>query len=104
MRLAVRRKRLRAALALLLAGSAAAYGVGLVGQPAAAAAVTPSGGCWSYVPSDVALDAPPATDVSTSLEPWTTDPATGGVLLETGGATAVGGTRAVRTTIVGGPV
>lgn len=105
MRQAVRRKRLRAALALLLAGSAAGYGVGLVGpSPAAAAAVTPSGGCWSYLPSDTPLDAEPAVDFSATLEPWTVDPATGGVLLETAGATAVGGTRAVTVTIVGGPV
>jgi hypothetical protein len=104
MRLAVRRKRLRATLALLLMGSATAYGVGLAGQSAAAAAVTPSGGCWAYVPSTTALDAPPTTDLSTTLEPWTTDPATGGLLLATSGATAVGGSRTVTTTVVSGPV
>ncbi|MBA2953593.1 hypothetical protein HZF07_07705 [Nocardioides sp. CGMCC 1.13656] len=101
----MRSTRLRGPLALLLVGSAAAYGVGLVGQSAAAAAaVTPSGGCWSYLPSGTPLDAEPANDFSTALEPWTVDPATGGVLLETAGATAVGGTRAVTVTIVGGPV
>lgn len=103
MRLSVRRKRVRAALALLLAGSAAAYGVGLGGPPAMAAAVTPQGGCWAYVASGPALDAPPASHLSTSLEPWATDPA-GGLKLETGGGTAVDGTRTVTTTIVSGPV
>lgn len=103
MRLAVGTKQVRAALALLLAGSAAAYGVALAGPPAVAATVTPQGGCWAYVASGPALDAPPASHLSTSLEDWTTDPA-GGLTLETGGATATGGSRTVTTTVVSGPV
>lgn len=102
----MRGRRLRAAAALVLAGSAAAYGVGIVGPGAAAAAapVVPTGGCWVYDPSLPALSSPPTTDVSTSLEDWTTDPAAGGVLLATSGRTTVGGTRTVTASILSGPV
>jgi hypothetical protein len=99
----MRMRRLRAALALVLAASAIAYGVGGMSQPVAAAAVLPSGGCWGYLPSGAALDAPPASDLPSAARDWSTRP-DGGVLLETAGATAVGGPRTVTATIVSGPV
>ena len=91
----------RAAVALLLAASSAAYG--LAAAPVAFA-ITPTGGCWTYVadPLDPDLAADPVADVSTGLEPWTVED--GQVLLGTTGATAVGGTRSVIIGISSGPV
>lgn len=90
----------RALAALLIVGVAASAGLTAVGS--AAAATAPSGGCWSYVPSATALTAPPTSDISTQLDPWTTVP-DGGFRLESTGATAVGGKRTVTTTITSGP-
>ncbi|GAA1765751.1 hypothetical protein GCM10009795_010400 [Nocardioides hankookensis] len=92
---------MRVLAALLVVGSAASYG--LVAAGTAQAVASPTGGCWTYTPSAAALDAPPASDVSTSLGPWTTV-ADGGYTLTTAGATAVGGERTVTATIGSGPV
>ncbi|MFC6343771.1 hypothetical protein ACFP8W_17430, partial [Nocardioides hankookensis] len=64
------RSGVRVLAALLVVGSAASYG--LVAAGTAQAVASPTGGCWTYTPSAAALDAPPASDVSTSLGPWTT--------------------------------
>lgn len=91
----------RVLAALLVVVASSSYGLVAVG--AAAAAAPPSGGCWAYAPSAAGLDSPPATDVSTTLEPWTTV-ADGGFLLESGGDTVVGGSRTARLEIGSGPV
>ena len=91
----------RALAALLVVGAAASSG--LVAVDPAAAVSAPSGGCWSYTPSAAALDAPPVSDISTQLDPWTTV-ADGGFLLTSSGATATGGTRSATATITSGPV
>src|SRR5690349_21500017 len=90
----------RALAALLIVGAAASSG--LTAVDSAAAATAPSGGCWSYAPSGPGLAAPPTSDVSTELDPWTTVP-DGGVRLESAGATATGGNRTVTATISSGP-
>ncbi|KQW53692.1 hypothetical protein ASC77_05345 [Nocardioides sp. Root1257] len=91
----------RVLAALLVVGSAASYG--LVAAGTASAVVAPTGGCWAYAPSAADLDAPPASNVSTTLQPWTTVP-DGGYALTTAGATKVGGSRTVAMTIASGPV
>lgn len=88
----------RALAAMSVVAAAASYGVVVV-DPAAAVA-SPAGGCWTHVP---AVGSDPGSDISTSLEPWTTVP-DGGFSLETGGATVVGGTRTATATIGSGPV
>lgn len=96
------RSRARALAALMVVGAVSSLGV--VAAPASGAAVpAPSGGCWTYVPSGAGLNAPPSSDVSTTLGTWTTV-ADGGFVLETGGDTRVGGTRSVRVAIASGPV
>ncbi|MCD4524384.1 hypothetical protein [Nocardioides sp. cx-173] len=95
------RSRARALAALLVVLASSTPGLVLGG--AAAAVPTLVGGCWAYVPSSAPLDAPPASDVSTTLQPWTTV-ADGGFTLESAGATAVGGNRTVTVSIASGPV
>ncbi|MGB0102347.1 MAG: hypothetical protein WBP61_18865 [Nocardioides sp.] len=93
----------RAAAALLLVGVTAALGVVAVGVPSAVA-VVPNGGCWTYVPDplDPALGAPPASDISTALEPWSVED--GQIVMGTSGATTTGGTREVVVGLSSGPV
>lgn len=88
----------RALAAMSVVAAAASYGVVVV-DPAAAVA-SPAGGCWTHEP---AVGSDPGSDISTSLEPWTTVP-DGGFSLETGGATVVGGTRTATAAIASGPV
>lgn len=88
----------RALAAMSVVAAAASYGVVVV-DPAAAVA-SPAGGCWTHEP---AVGSDPGSDISTSLEPWTTV-SDGGFDLETGGATVVGGTRTATAAIASGPV
>ena len=92
----------RALAALLVVGAAASSG--LVAVDSAAAVSAPSGRVLDLRRrAPPRLDAPPASDVSTALEPWTTV-ADGGFSLTSSGATASGGTRRATATITSGPV
>jgi hypothetical protein len=91
----------RAAVALLVLGGSALVGLG--SGTAAAAVVTPSGGCWIYKPSGAALTSAPTSDISTAREPWSAS-GQGGIALETSGPTALDSLRHVAVTVVDGPV
>lgn len=94
--------RARAAAAFLLVLATCLVGVLGTSAPAHSVVAEPDGGCWIYVPSAPALDSDPASDVSTGLEPWTTED--GKVLLGSRGDTAAGGSREVILWLTSGPI
>lgn len=98
-------RRLRTAAALLVVAAVASYGAAGPASAESAAVPALTGGCWSYAPGDPLTDlaAPPAADLSTALEPWSTL-ADGGLSLGTAGATVVGGSRTASVDIASGPV
>lgn len=92
----------RVIAALLVVASSTMPGLG-IGASAAAAVPVPAGGCWAYAPSAAELASLPASNISTTLEPWTTV-ADGGFALDSGGSTVVGGKRTATVRIASGPV
>lgn len=80
----------------------------VIGAPSASAAPTaqvPLGGCWRYIAASGDLAAQPSTDLSTSLEPWSSGGSTtAAITLGTTGATASAKQRSISVEIDNGPV